>query len=54
MKSKNNFPTRQRATSKNTSKKLAAEVTLMVHNQNELDNAEKASKVLLARTFRRN
>ena len=32
-------------------KKLAAEVTLMVHNQNELDNAEKASKVLFSKNF---
>ena len=32
-------------------KKLAAEVTLMVHNQNELDNAEKASEVLFSKNF---
>ena len=32
-------------------KKLAAEVTLMVHNQNELENAEKASKVLFSKNF---
>ena len=34
-------------------KKLAAEVTLMVHNQNELDNAEKASRVLFSKNFQK-
>ena len=34
-------------------KKLASEVTLMVHNKNELDNAEKASRVLFSKNFQK-
>jgi len=32
-------------------KTLASEVTRMVHNQGELDNAEKASRVLFSKNF---
>ena len=34
-------------------KKLASEVTLMVHNKNELENAEKASRVLFSKNFQK-